>query len=169
MVPGGAVILTDASWSDTGRRAAEPVASWHMVRVQMNPLVMRRRVADARIARLGTVDPRNRPHLVPCCFVVDGETLFSPIDDVKPKSNRTLRRVRNIRRHPAVTVLVDHYDEDWRQLWWIRLDGTAHVAEASPTRENAIGLLIDKYPQYDSTSFRSELIVVDISTWTGWP
>ncbi|MEQ8718269.1 MAG: TIGR03668 family PPOX class F420-dependent oxidoreductase [Acidimicrobiales bacterium] len=135
----------------------------------MKANVMRRRANDARIAKLGTVDSKNRPHIVPCCFVIVGETLFSPVDHVKPKSNRTLKRLRNIEQQPTVTVLVDHYDEDWRELWWIRLDGTAAVAQTSRHRGPVIELLVTKYPQYDSASFRNQLIVVQISRWTGWP
>lgn len=78
---------------------------------------MRERVAAARVGRLATLDAEGRPHLVPICFVLERETLYSAIDE-KPKRSKRLKRLENIRRHPEVTVLVDHYEEDWTRLWW---------------------------------------------------
>ena len=77
---------------------------------------MRERVRDARVARLATADPAGRPHLVPFCFVLEGDELLSAVD-AKPKSSRRLRRLENVRANPAVSVLVDHYEEDWSRLW----------------------------------------------------
>ena len=62
------------------------------------------------------------PHLVPITFAVDGDALYSAVD-AKPKSTRALRRLANIAANPAVSVLVDHYDDDWTRLWWARADG----------------------------------------------
>ena len=70
--------------------------------------LLRERVAAARVARLATIDPDGRPHLVPIVFVLDGETLYTAVDE-KPKRSRTLRRIENARARPDVTVLVDHY------------------------------------------------------------
>ena len=41
-------------------------------------------VAQARTATLGTIAEDGRPRLVPICFVLDGDVLFTPIDE-KPK------------------------------------------------------------------------------------
>jgi PPOX class probable F420-dependent enzyme len=136
----------------------------------MDPAVMRRRVAAARVARLATVDVKGRPHVVPCCFALDGETLYSVVDDVKAKSTRALRRLENIRIHPDVTLLVDHYEEDWSALWWVRLDGVARVLDdASPRHEAGTRLLVDKYEQYADASLSGPLIAVDITQWRAWP
>ena len=72
---------------------------------------MRERVRTARVARLATIDPDGRPHLVPIVFALDGERLYSAVD-AKPKRSRRLRRVANARERPDVTVLVDHYEDD---------------------------------------------------------
>ena len=85
---------------------------------------MRARLEAAPIGRLATVRPDGRPHLVPCCFAVVGETVFSAVD-AKPKSTLALQRLANIRSQPSVTVLVDHYAADWSTLWWVRVDGRA--------------------------------------------
>ena len=85
----------------------------------MDEFVMRRRATEARVARLGTVTGEGRPHLVPCCFALDGDALYTAVDDVKVKTTRALRRLDNIAHHRSATVLVDHYDEDWSTLWWM--------------------------------------------------
>ncbi len=131
---------------------------------------MRRRVSDARVARLATVDAQNRPHLVPCTFALDGETFYSVIDEVKAKTTRDLRRLANIRVHPDVTVLVDHYDEDWSALWWIRLDGVAEILDGrSPQHEAGTRALAAKYPQYADVPLDGPLIVMHIARWQAWP
>ena len=108
---------------------------------------MRERVRTARVARLATTDPDGRPHLVPIVFVVDGEKLYSAVD-AKPKRSRRLRRVANARERPDVTVLVDHYEDDWGRLWWVSLRGRARVLDRGEEAERALRLLVDKYEHY---------------------
>src|SRR5205814_10161694 len=105
------------------------------------------RLTSARVARLATTDADGRPHLVPIVFALGGDTLYSAVDR-KPKRSSRLRRIENARARPDVTVLVDHYDEDWSQLWWVRLSGHARVLDAGEERELALALLAEKYPQY---------------------
>jgi PPOX class probable F420-dependent enzyme len=119
--------------------------------------------ADARVARLATVDLRGRPHVVPICFVLDGETLYSVVDD-KPKRTRRLQRLRNIEANPHVEVLIDHYDEDWSQLWWVRLRGTARIVDDA----RAVELLAAKYPQYREHSPAGPVIAVSIEQRSEW-
>lgn len=98
---------------------------------------------EARVARLATVDPSGRPHVVPICFVLDGDLLYTAVDE-KPKRTRRLQRLRNIEANPRVEVLIDGYEEDWSRLWWVRLRGTARVVD----EPRALELLAEKYPQY---------------------
>src|SRR6185436_19134818 len=105
------------------------------------------RLTAARVARLATTDPDGRPHLVRIVFAVEGDTLYSAVDQ-KPKRSRTLRRIENARARPDVTILVDHYDEDWAQLWWIRVRGRARVLDDGDERAHALELLASKYEQY---------------------
>lgn len=131
---------------------------------------MRQRVAEARVARLGTVTVDGHPHLVPCCFALDGELLYSAVDGIKSKTTTALRRLDNIRLHPDVAVLVDHYDDDWSTLWWIRIDGHARVLEpGSPNERHAIELLAEKYQQYQAQPIPGPVIAVEISHWLAWP
>jgi PPOX class probable F420-dependent enzyme len=127
------------------------------------------RLTAARVARLATTDPDGRPHLVPIVFAVDGGILYSAVDR-KPKRSRTLRRIENARARPEVTILVDHYEEDWRRLWWIRLRGRARVLDEGEEREHALALLSEKYPRYRTQPPDGPVLAVDVTEvreWTG--
>ena len=125
------------------------------------------RLAAARVARLATTDPDGRPHLVPIVFAVDGDTVYSAVDR-KPKRSRTLRRIENARARPDVTILVDHYDDDWSRLWWIRLRGRARVLDGGDEREHALELLRDKYPQYRDQPPDGPVLAVDVTEVREW-
>lgn len=128
---------------------------------------IRRRVAAARVARLATVDAAGRPHLVPICFVLDGDVVYSAVDH-KPKRSTKLQRLANVRANPAAAVLVDAYDEDWDTLWWIRLDGDARVIEDGAERERPFELLSAKYPQYRAQRPHGAVLAVSIRAWRSW-
>jgi PPOX class probable F420-dependent enzyme len=125
----------------------------------------RARFAAARVARLATAGADGRPHLVPVCFAVDGDTIYSAVDEIKPKVTLRLRRLRNVAENPAVSLLVDHYADDWSALWWVRADGRARVLEAAP---DAIALLAARYPQYAEAPPRGPVLAVDVERWSGW-
>jgi PPOX class probable F420-dependent enzyme len=133
----------------------------------MNAAEMRDRVRDARVGRLATLRPDGRPHLVPLCFALDGDVLYSAVDE-KPKRSKRLQRLENIRNRPDVAVIVDHYEEDWTRLWWVRLDGTAQVLDSGYEREHALTLLRSKYEQYRSQPPTGPVIAVAIDRWQGW-
>lgn len=97
---------------------------------------VRGHLAAARVARLATVTEAGRPHLVPIVFTTDGDELVTAVDD-KPKTTRRLARLRHIAANPAVCVLIDHYEEDWSRLWWVRIDGTAALHEPGSARHSA--------------------------------
>jgi PPOX class probable F420-dependent enzyme len=125
------------------------------------------RLAAARVARLATTDPDGRPHLVPIVFALDGDTLYSAVDR-KPKRSQTLRRIENARARPDVTILVDHYEEDWGRLWWIRLRGHARVLDDGDERAHALALLSTKYEQYGSEPPDGPVLAVDVTEVREW-
>lgn len=125
------------------------------------------RLTSARVARLATTDPDGRPHLVPIVFVVEGDTLYSAVDRKLKRSTR-LRRIENARARPEVTILVDHYDDDWRHLWWLRLRGRARVLDDGQERAHALALLREKYPQYRSEPPDGPVLAVDVSDVRSW-
>jgi PPOX class probable F420-dependent enzyme len=125
------------------------------------------RLVAARVARLATTDPDGRPHLVPIVFALDGDTLYTAVDR-KPKRSSKLRRIENARARPDVTILVDHYEEDWDNLWWIRLRGLARVLDDGDERERALALLQEKYPQYRAAPPDGPVLAVDIVDVLEW-
>ena len=125
------------------------------------------RLLTARVARLATTDPDGRPHLVPIVFALDGDKLYSAVDR-KPKRSSTLRRIENARARPDVTILVDHYEEDWGRLWWIRLRGRARVLDDGDERDRALALLQEKYPQYRTEPPDGPVLGVDITEVREW-
>lgn len=130
---------------------------------------MRRRLAEARVGRLATVTASGRPHVVPCCFALDGDTVYSAVDH-KPKTTHRLARLANMRATGVASLLVDHYDEDWTTLWWVRVDGRGRVVETSPDeRDRALGLLQVKYEQYRRQPPTGPVAALDITTWRSWP
>jgi PPOX class probable F420-dependent enzyme len=133
----------------------------------MDDQLLRERVAGARVARLATIDPDARPHLVPIVFVLDGDTLYTAVD-AKPKRSRRLRRIENARERPGVTVLVDHYDEDWRRLWWVRLRGRARVLDAGDEADRALRRLVAKYEQYRTDPPGTPVLAIDVDEWRAW-
>jgi PPOX class probable F420-dependent enzyme len=125
------------------------------------------RPEEAPVARLATVGRDGRAHIVPICFVVDGETLYTAVDE-KPKRTRRLRRLENIEANPQVEVLIDHYEDDWSRLWWVRLRGRARIVDDG----RAVALLAAKYPQYRERPPAGPVIAVEIeerSEWTASP
>jgi PPOX class probable F420-dependent enzyme len=125
------------------------------------------RLTAARVARLATIDPDGRPHLVPIVFALDGDTLYSAVDR-KPKRSQTLRRIENARARPEVTILVDHYEDDWSRLWWIRVRGRARVLDDGAERERALALLVEKYPQYRAEPPDGPVLAVDVADVREW-
>ncbi len=128
---------------------------------------MRRLVAAAPVARLATVRASGAPHLVPFCFVLDGDALLSAVDR-KPKRSLDLQRFRNAAHEPRVAVLIDHYADDWSRLWWVRLDGRATEPGPGPETERALQLLAAKYRQYRAAPPPGPLLRIEIERWTGW-
>ncbi|OLT49006.1 PPOX class F420-dependent oxidoreductase [Saccharomonospora sp. CUA-673] len=135
--------------------------------MQLSESESRSRFTGARAATLATADADGVPHLVPITFAVDGDTVVFAIDD-KPKTTTNLRRLRNIASNPAVSVLVDHYEDDWRRLWWVRVDGTATVHEDGPERMAAVRSLSMRYPQYEDLPPRGPVVAIAVSAWRGW-
>jgi PPOX class probable F420-dependent enzyme len=126
--------------------------------------------AARTVARLATADEDGRPHLVPLVFVVLADVIYSVIDG-KPKSGRPLRRLANIERNSRVSVLADHYDDDWSQLWWARADGTARILELTALAEPAVSALdrlAERYPQYRLDPPPGPMIAIDVARWSGW-
>ena len=147
----------------------------------MNEDAARRRLAAARVGRLGTVTPSGTPHLVPVVFALVDDVLYSAVDG-KPKTTLALQRLANIDATGRASLLVDEYDEDWSTLWWVRVDGSAQVLTADNSQRGrtirrqgrpeqvaiALEALTRKYPQYVSRPPAGPVIAVRLTRWHWW-
>jgi PPOX class probable F420-dependent enzyme len=155
--------------------------------VRLHADACRSRFAAARHAYLATADTDGVPHLVPVTFALLSTTAATSdgtatqvgtgtpsadevvvVIDHKPKSTRDLKRLRNLAENPRVTFLVDRYDDDWSQLWWVRADGVATVEHEGQARAAALDALAARYPQYRERRPDGPLIRVRVTRWSGW-
>jgi PPOX class probable F420-dependent enzyme len=127
----------------------------------------RTRFSTVPVVHLATADVLGWPHIVVTTFVVAKDVIFTAVDS-KPKQSRNLKRLRNITSNPRVSVLADHYEDDWTHLWWVRADGTATVIEDEDEMAEPIRLLTEKYPQYRDNRPDGPVIAVTVERWTGW-
>ncbi|MFQ5657434.1 MAG: TIGR03668 family PPOX class F420-dependent oxidoreductase [Candidatus Methylomirabilales bacterium] len=133
---------------------------------------MTAKLQESRVGRLATVDEKARPHSIPICYVFDGDVFYTAID-AKPKrvQDQRLARVRNIQANPQVALLIDEYDEDWSQLWYILVRGIATVLGTNEENQKAMGLLKEKYPNYRTGLLPKDALVIRIRpqriTWWG--
>jgi PPOX class probable F420-dependent enzyme len=125
----------------------------------------------ARRAALATIDGSGRARLVPVCFVIDDDAVWSPIDQ-KPKSTsdpRALARVGDIAARPEVTLLVDRWSEDWSELAWLRVSGRAELVDAEDVPSGILGALRARYPQYEGQDLEHRPVIrISIDRVRSW-
>ena len=137
--------------------------------MQLEPEAIDALLSRWPVARLVTLGADGSPAPVPIVFARSGAALFSPIDG-KPKRAGPLARERNLETDPRVAVLLDHYDDDWERLWWLRVDGRATLVPAS-AHPQALDALRAKYPQYTRvplTSGEPRLLRIEIERVSSW-
>jgi PPOX class probable F420-dependent enzyme len=127
------------------------------------PAIAEERLALARIGRLATVTADGRPHIVPVCFTLARGRIVTAVD-AKPKVTSELARLENVRSTGRASLLVDHYEEDWSELWWVRVDGIAEVLDSA----SAIDALVAKYDQYRETRPAGPVIAIEPARWRSW-
>ena len=125
------------------------------------------RFATAPAAVLATINSGGAPHLVPVVFAVHRDVIYTAVD-AKRKSTRELRRLANIEGDARVCLIVDHYTDDWTQLWWVRADGTAAVHHSGDEMATGYALLRQKYPQYQRLELDGPVISVAVHRWSSW-
>ena len=127
------------------------------------PAIAEKRFAHARIARLATVTKAGRPHIVPVCFALHDGVVYTAVD-AKPKATSALARLENVRATGRASLIVDHYEEDWTRLWWVRVEGPAEVLEST----RAIDALAAKYEQYRNARPAGPVIAIAPERWRSW-
>lgn len=135
------------------------------------PTGARQFVHDARVARLATSAANNTPHVIPICFTVSGDRVYSVVD-AKPKRDPVrLKRLRNIAENPSVAVVVDLYDDDWSRLEWVLMQGRALLVADKEEYDNALASLRARYRQYrtmDLELMSNPMIRIEIARVTSW-
>jgi PPOX class probable F420-dependent enzyme len=123
----------------------------------------------SRVARLATADARGVPHLVPVCYAIIGDTLYITIDEKPKRTDRPLKRLRNIMENPEIAVTVDRWDEDWRRLAWVMLRGRAEILPDGEEHDRAQARLRERYPQYRAMELAPlPVIALRIARATTW-
>src|SRR6266496_3023279 len=130
----------------------------------MDARTMRRLVESAPVGHLGTVGAGQRPHVVPVCFALAGDVVYSAVDH-KPKRGTRLRRLDNIEATGCACLLVDEYRDDWSQLWWVRVDGGGRVVHEPGEADLAVAALVAKYEQYAERPPGGPVIAIDPDRW----
>ena len=123
----------------------------------------RARFATGPVVGLGTADGQG----VVVTFTVDGDTIYTAVDQ-KPKSGTMLKRLRNVGENPMVTMLADHYSDDWETLWWVRADGRATILADQRQMAAPLRLLANRYRQYRQAPPTGPVLAVTVERWTGW-
>jgi PPOX class probable F420-dependent enzyme len=123
--------------------------------------------ADSPVAILATVGQDGAPHVVPVVFAVHADVVYTAVD-AKRKSTRRLRRLANIEGNPRVSLLVDHYADDWSQLWWVRADGVAAIHYSGEEMATGYALLRRKYAQYQRIALDGPVVTIEVQRWASW-
>src|SRR3954463_7566126 len=121
------------------------------------------RLAAARVGRLATVTADGRPHVVAVCFAALEGRIYTAVD-AKPKATRALKRLENVRATGRASLLVDHYEEDWARLGWVRGGGAATVEDST----TAVDALAAKYAQYRDQRPGGPLVAIAPDRWRSW-
>jgi PPOX class probable F420-dependent enzyme len=127
------------------------------------PATPEERLATARVGRLATVTSGGRPHVVPVCFALHEGRIYTAVD-AKPKSTHALKRLENVRATGRASLLVDHYEEDWSRLWWVRVDGAAEILDPGA----GLAALAAKYEQYRVAPPAGPVIAIAPERWRSW-
>jgi len=129
-------------------------------------------IRSARVAHFATADANGQPMVIPICFVFDGKHFYSPIDE-KPKRTPAdqLKRVKNIRQNPDVSLVIDRYDEDWSRLAYVLIHGKARILTSGVKYRGVVGLLRRKYRQYRAMAIDTRPMIQitpkQFKSWSG--
>jgi PPOX class probable F420-dependent enzyme len=120
-------------------------------------------LSSARVARLGLLDERDLPRVLPVTFAVFEGAVWSAIDR-KPKRPGEPARVRRLRRRPDAALLVDRYDDDWSRLAWLELRGPVTIHPLGP----AVEALATRYDQYRDEPPQGPLLRLEVRDAVWW-
>ncbi len=126
-------------------------------------------VDASRVGHLATAERDGVPHIVPVCYALAGSALYITVDEKPKRTDRPLKRLRNIADNPSVAVLVDRYEEDWTRLGWVLLRGRAEILLTGPEHDQAQAQLSSRYRQYATMDLAPlPVIALRIERVTSW-
>ena len=117
-------------------------------------------LCESRLGHLATCNLSLMPHVVPICYVFHEGAIYSSVDE-KPKRTKPacLRRIINIKENPNVCLVIDHYEENWRRLRFLIVQGRAKLLQSGKEYQQAIIQLRKKYPQYRFMNLQTRPII----------
>lgn len=122
-----------------------------------------------RLAHFASADASGQPHVVPICYAVVAQCLYFSIDEKPKRTSAGLRRIRNIQSNPKVSIIVDHYEEDWSRLGWVMLNGNAEVLDTGDEHARAQKRLVQRYHQLGAMNISNLPVVAtriqSVSSW----
>lgn len=121
---------------------------------------------SARVARLGLLDLKDAPRVLPVTFAMAEGRIWTAIDQ-KPKRAKEPARLRFLRRDPRVALTVDRYSDDWDQLAWVQVLGRVSILEVSDGAAG-LGALTAKYEQYRQEAPPGPLLALDPQRYLWW-
>jgi PPOX class probable F420-dependent enzyme len=93
----------------------------------------------------------------------------------KRSKPENLKRIKNIQQNPNVALLIDEYKEDWRNLYFIMIQGKASIIGGKELEQNELVLLEKahellscKYVQYQEIGIGEYVIMIvpqKVITW----
>jgi PPOX class probable F420-dependent enzyme len=118
------------------------------------------------VGRLGLLDLKGAPRVLPVTFAVAKGRIWSAIDR-KPKRAGEPARLRFVRRDPRAALTVDRYSDDWDELAWVQVLGTIQIVELN---DGATGLeaLSEKYEPYREESPSGPLLALRPDRYLWW-
>ena len=127
-------------------------------------------IKGAKVVRLATVDQKSHPYVIPVVFVFYENSFFIPLDEkIKTVNSKKLKRVKNIEKNPNVTLLIDKYQNDWKNLFFLMIQGKAKMIDGNSKLMDKIHkLLISKYPQYKKIGIGNSCITINPTKVTFW-
>lgn len=119
---------------------------------------------------MATSSKLGKPHVVPICYVYDGSSIYSSVDEKPKRANpNRLRRVLNIIENPHVSMIADQYAEDWSKLRYVLVQGSARIVQEGDEHKRAVSLLREKYPQYQAMALEERPVIkIDPVKITAW-
>ena len=103
----------------------------------MSPEEVAAFLEGGRVLQVASLHPDGRPHLVPMWYVVDdGRVVF--------RSFTASQKIRNLRRDPRLSVLVEE-GEEYAELRGVMIQGTARLVEDPEYVLAVYGRLAAKY------------------------